>query len=196
MRPRSTSGHDGVAELVRLSGHHAPIGRKSDAQTNLGQDLPGRDLPDLEHDPDPVGQPDRCGGRGSRGRRSTDHCGRGRRSALCSSPGQPRAVASSTKRAATRSKPRDRANASSVLPLRSHSARTPRASASVQWGRRDVAGGRLAMPKPRASSSEPRHRTAAIGANGRTVTRTKRCAETMGATSSAATAWRQLSRAS
>src|SRR3954470_17892009 len=44
-------------------------------------------------------------------------------------------------------RPRDRANASSVLPLRFHSARTPRASASVQCLRRATEEGRFAMPR-------------------------------------------------
>ena len=44
-------------------------------------------------------------------------------------------------------RPRGRANASSVLPLCSHSARTRRASASVQWVRRRAAERRFAMPR-------------------------------------------------
>ena len=44
-------------------------------------------------------------------------------------------------------RPRDRANASSESPLRSQSARTRRASASVHWRGRDAAEGRFAMPR-------------------------------------------------
>lgn len=99
------------------------------------------------HDRDAIGckrwQPDHRGGVGNGG---ADHRRGGegqRRGRLRSSGAQPLPPPGEP----LRTKPRDRANASSESPLRSHSASTRWASASVQWRRGDAAEARLAMPR-------------------------------------------------